>query len=84
MREPSTDRTAISNDTVQKAQGLYLTLTGLTSSPHEAAQMILIMHILLWLNCKSGEQAVDTMLTEYVENFKSNLRENGQVGDLQQ
>lgn len=77
-------RDVINDDTVQKAQGLYLTLTGLTESPREAQQMILIMHIVLWMNCKGDNITVDKMLTDYVENFKGNLRENGMVEDLAQ
>lgn len=54
-----------------KASGMYLTLTGLTETPREAAEIIMMMHLLLFLNCGDGT-GCDVMLTDYVKNFKVN------------
>lgn len=59
-------------DIIAKSQGLFLTLTGLTSTPREAAEIICMMHMLLFLNYGDGTTAVDTMLADYVKNFRSN------------
>lgn len=71
-------------DTVDKAKGLYFTLVGLTESPAEAMQIIKVMHILLWLNGRSENSSVDTMLNDYTTDFKDNLRLNGEVESLEQ
>jgi hypothetical protein len=74
----------IDKEITDKAYGLYGTLVGLTVSPREAQQILLIMHLTLWLNCKSGDASVDTMLKEYAGSFTDNLRLHGEVEDLEQ
>lgn len=69
---------------VAKAKGLYMTLIGLTDTPIEAIQIIKIMHILLWINGRSSVCSTDTMLKEYAEDFKENLRINGEIESLEQ
>lgn len=54
-----------------KACGLYQTLIGLTSTPREAAEIICIMHMLLFLNYGDGA-GCEEMLSAYVKNFKTN------------
>lgn len=80
MTKPPT----IHPDTVAKARDLYATLVGLTESPRDAQMILMIMHLVLWMNCKSDDISVDSMLNDYCGNFKANLRENGMVEDLQQ
>lgn len=55
-----------------KASSLYSTVVGLTDTPREAAEIICMMHMLLYLNCGDGTSTVDDMLSQYVTNFKTN------------
>lgn len=55
-----------------KAQGMYLTLTGLTETPREGAEIIMMMHMLLFLNCGDGNSTCEAMLADYTKNFKLN------------
>lgn len=55
-----------------KASGFYGTLQGITSTPREAAEIILMMHMLLWMNHGDGETTCDAMLEDYCKNFKRN------------
>lgn len=56
-----------------KAEGLFGTLVGLTETPHEAAEIIAMMHLLLYMNHGDGKTNVDDMLKQYTENFKLNF-----------
>ena len=56
-----------------KAEGLFGTLVGLTETPREAAEIIAMMHLLLYMNHGDGKTNVDDMLKEYTENFKLNF-----------
>lgn len=56
-----------------KAEGLYSTLVGLTETPREAAEIITMMHLLLYMNHGNGETNIDDMLKQYVEQFKLNF-----------
>lgn len=45
------------------------------STPKEAVQVIFNLHFTMWMNYKD-ESTVDTMLTDYCDNFKRNFRRN--------
>lgn len=66
------------DDMRDKAKGLFLTLVGLTSSPIEAAEIIAMMHLLLWMNYGQAD-SVDTMLDFYVKSFKENFAEQAEL-----
>lgn len=53
-----------------KARGMYLSLTGLTETPREAAEIICMMHLLLYLNYGDVDGDVDKMLGQYTQNFR--------------
>lgn len=55
-----------------KAGGLFMTLNGLTATPREAAEIIMMMHLMLWLNYGDGSSTVDDMLNDYADGFKKN------------
>ena len=59
-------------DLSAKASGLYQTLVGLTDSPREAATIIEMIHLLLFLNCGDGNTTCDVMLEDYCKNFRVN------------
>lgn len=63
-------------DTIAKAQGMYLTLTGLTESPQEALNIICMMHLLLFMNHGDSKCSVEDMLSDYNHNFKKNWERN--------
>lgn len=60
-------------DILNKANGLYQTIVGLTASPREAAEIICMVHMLLYFNCGSPEFSIDVMLDEYCKNLKINF-----------
>jgi hypothetical protein len=73
MTLPSTWTPEEIADILAKANGLYGTLVGLTSTPREAAEIICMMHMLLYFNCGDASHSVDEMLSEYSANFKTNF-----------
>jgi hypothetical protein len=60
-----------------KANSLYSTIVGLTSTPREAAEIICMIHMLLYLNHGDGDTTVEEMLRVYTKNFRANY--NAQV-----
>jgi hypothetical protein len=61
---------------VAKAADLFATLKGLTSSPGEAMAIIAMLHISLWVQYADEGVTVDSMLDNYVSDFKHNLEKN--------
>lgn len=61
------------------ANGLYGTIVGLTNEPAEAASLIQMLHLRLWMNCADGAIDVDEMLRIYTAEFKDNLALNEQI-----
>lgn len=59
-------------DILAKANGLFGTLCGLTASPREAAEIIQMLHLLLFINHGAGDTSVDDMLEHYRRSFKEN------------
>jgi hypothetical protein len=59
-------------DLYQKAQGLYNMMTDLTETPQDGAEVVCFMHMLLYLNYGASNTNVDTMLEQYIKNFKLN------------
>jgi hypothetical protein len=58
------------------ADGLYLTITGLTDTPIEAVTIITILHLRLWINCRDSDSDTKGMLEGYAENFLENFEAN--------
>ena len=44
-------------------------------TPRDAGEVVLLLHLHLWMNYKD-DASVDTMLTNYCDNFKRNFRMN--------
>ncbi len=44
-------------------------------TPRHAIEVVLFLHLHLWMNYKDNA-SVDTMLTEYCDDFKRNFRMN--------
>jgi len=58
------------------ADGLYLTVTGLTDTPLEAVTIITMLHLRLWINCRDSDSDTKGMLEGYVHNFMENFEAN--------
>jgi hypothetical protein len=58
------------------ADGLYLTVTGLTNTPLEAVTIITMLHLQLWINCRDRDSNTKGMLLDYAENFMENFEAN--------
>ena len=60
-------------DIMAKANGMFQGLCGLTSSPREAAEIICMMHLMLYMNFGTDYKTVDVMLEQYCTSFKENF-----------
>lgn len=63
---------ARNEELIQMANGLYLSIRGLTDNPREFMQIVSMLHLLLYLNHGDESYDLDTMLKEYSRNFKQN------------
>lgn len=59
-------------DILAKANGLFGAIQGLTSTPREAAEIIQMIHMLLFINHGAADTSVDEMLEHYHRRFKEN------------
>ncbi len=61
---------------VQIATDAYEYIRDSTTSPRDGAQVILMLHVILWLNHRDDTTPVETMLAEYNQNFITNFKRN--------
>ncbi len=57
-------------------KGIYSLLKEETESPNDGAQVILMLHVLLWLNCKDDTNSTEEMLKSYCSDFQKNFDRN--------
>ncbi len=57
-------------------KGIYSLLKEETESPNDGAQVILMLHVLLWLNCKDDTNSTEEMLKSYCSDFRENFDRN--------
>jgi len=60
----------------QMAAGYYGSICGMTENPYEAATMLVMIHLMLWLNAKQEGADTKAMLEEYCRNFMENYEMN--------
>lgn len=60
-------------DIMAKANGLFGTLCSLTSTPREAAEIICMIHLMLYMNYGDGGSTIDQMLEAYSKSLKENF-----------
>lgn len=72
--------------TADKARALYLTLFGCTETPGEAAQIIVIMYVNLWLQCSKSQDptGLETALSEFCETVRMNIAKAQREGETMQ
>lgn len=58
------------------AQGLYMTITGLTEAPYEAMIIIEMLHLMLWMNNRQPGFDLKLMLEDYNKSFTENFEAN--------
>lgn len=63
-----------------KASGLYSTIVSLTSTPLEGAEIICMIHLMMYLNNGDGKTNVDDMLAAYCRTFKVNWESQVEMG----
>ena len=64
------------DEKLQVAQDAYEFIKDSTTGPKDAAEVILMMHVTLWLNYHDDTCPPETMLVEYNKSFIENYRRN--------
>ena len=58
------------------ARHIYSFLKEETESPSDGAQTVLMIHVMLWLNCKDDITSTEEMLRDYCSDFQVNFDRN--------
>ncbi len=58
------------------AKDIYSFLKEETESPGDGAQIVLMIHVMLWLNCKDDVASTEAMLEAYCSDFQENFNRN--------
>ena len=66
----------ISEEKLQAAEDVYNHIKDLSTSPRDAAEIILIVHVTLWLTYRNETIPPEVMLAEYSRSFIENYRRN--------
>ncbi len=64
------------DEMLQVAQDAYEFIKDSTTGPKDGAQVILMIHVILWLNHRDGDTTADKMLADYTSDFLDNYRRN--------
>ena len=72
--------------TATKARALYLTLFGCTETPGEAAQIIIILYVNLWMHCSKSndDMSLDQALAEFCDTVRMNIAKAQRDGETMQ
>jgi hypothetical protein len=60
----------------QVANDAYQYIRDNTTGPRDGAQVVLMIHVLLWLNHKDDSTTTDKMLEDYCSDFRCNYDQN--------
>ena len=63
-------------DLIQIAHDAYSYIKDETQSPMDGAEVIMMIHVMLWLNYRDESISVEDMLKSYCADFKLNFDKN--------
>ncbi len=58
------------------AKYIYSFLKEETEGPEDGAQIVLMLHVMLWLSCKDDVTSTEAMLKAYCSDFQVNFDRN--------
>jgi hypothetical protein len=58
------------------AQDIYDEIKSRVSSPRDAACLVLMLHVIIWLNYREESSSTEDMLADYNKDFLTNFKRN--------